>query len=66
MTNASLFACVADGANGLRVVELAGPHTSLWFRGFSPPLSPRMIAMFRTYGRALATEARSPCPNSPP
>lgn len=54
MTNASLYAYVADGRNGLRVIELMGPHTTPQFRGFSPPLSPRLIATYRTHGPALA------------
>ncbi|NNM26239.1 MAG: hypothetical protein HKO59_09710 [Phycisphaerales bacterium] len=55
MTNASLFAYVADGHNGLRVVELMGPHTTSQFRGFSPDrLSPRLIAEHHTHGPALA------------
>lgn len=54
MTNASLFAYVADGRNGLRVVELMGPDTTPQFRGFSPPLSPRLIATYPTAGPALA------------
>jgi len=54
MTNASLFAYVADGRNGLRVIELMGPHTTPQFRGFSPPLHPRLIATYHTHGPALA------------
>jgi hypothetical protein len=54
MTNASLFAYVADGRNGLKVLELMGPHTTPRFRGFSPPLSPRVIATHPTRGEALA------------
>ncbi len=54
MTNASLYAYVADGGNGLRIIELMGPHTTPQFRGFSPPLQPRLIATYRTHGPALA------------
>lgn len=54
MTNASLFAYVADGANGLRVLQLMGPDSTPQFRGFSPPLSPRLIATHKTDGPALA------------
>jgi len=54
MTNASLYAYVADGANGLRVIQLMGPDTTPQFRGFSPPLSPRLIATRHTHGHALA------------
>jgi len=54
MTNASLYAYVADGANGLRVLQLMGPNTTPQFRGFSPPISPRLIATRHTHGDALA------------
>ncbi|HUB26563.1 MAG TPA: hypothetical protein VL992_14150 [Tepidisphaeraceae bacterium] len=61
MTNASLYAYVADGVNGLKVLQLtssddrdADPgHTSWQFLGFSPHPHPRLIAMFRTPGPAL-------------
>lgn len=54
MTNASLFAYVADGKNGLRVVRLMGPESTAQFRGFSPPLEPALIATYHTHGEALA------------
>jgi len=62
MTNASMYAYVADGENGLRVLQLtssddrdADPGRSSWeFLGFSPHPNPRLIAMFRTPGPALA------------
>ncbi len=54
MTNASLYAYVADGKNGLRVLQLMGPNTTPQFRGFSPPLTPELIATYRTHGPALA------------
>lgn len=54
MTNASLFAYIADGANGLRVLQLMGPDSTPQFRGFAPPLSPRLIATHKTDGPALA------------
>lgn len=54
MTNASLFAYVADGKNGLRVINLMGPDTTPQFRGFAPPLRPRIIATRHTHGPALA------------
>lgn len=53
MTDASLFAYLADGKNGLRVVELMSPETP-GYQGFSPRVSPRLIATFPTSGRALA------------
>lgn len=54
MTNASLFAYVADGKNGLRIVQLMGPNTTQQFRGFAPPLTPELVATFKTDGPALA------------
>lgn len=54
MAYASLFAYVADGANGLRVIELMGPHSTAQFRGFAPPLEPRLIATYPTHGAAVA------------
>ena len=54
MTNASLFAYVANGRHGLAVLELMGPHTTPQFRGFAPPLSPSVIATYHTHAPALA------------
>ncbi len=54
MTNASLFAYIADGANGLRIARLMGPDSTAQFRGFSPPLAPALIATYKTHGAALA------------
>ncbi|MGH7804498.1 MAG: hypothetical protein ACREQJ_09120, partial [Candidatus Binatia bacterium] len=54
MTNASLFAYVADGANGLRVLQLTSPTGSTGHFGFSPQPQPRLIATFPTKGPAIA------------
>jgi hypothetical protein len=54
MTNASLFAYVADGKNGLRVLQLASPEETPTYLGFSPRPEPRLIATARTRGPALA------------
>ena len=54
MTNASLFAYVADGKNGLRVVQLTSPEEMPTYLGFSPRPQPRLIATARTRGPALA------------
>lgn len=54
MTNASLYCYIADGRNGVRVVQLMGPNTSPQFRGFVPPLKPELIATYKTDGPALA------------
>jgi len=48
MTNASLFAYVADGKNGLRVLQLTAPETVPQFAGFSPRPKPQLIATFPT------------------
>jgi len=52
--NASLFAFVADGRNGLRVVRLIGPPDTPGHLGFSPRPVLRLTATFRTKGPALA------------
>jgi LVIVD repeat len=54
MTNASLFAYVADGKNGLRILQLTSPETMPEYAGFSPRPQPRLIATFKTKGEALA------------
>jgi hypothetical protein len=61
MTNASMYAYVADGVNGLRVLQLTSsddrdsePGVSTWsFLGFSPHPHPRLIAQMKTPGPAL-------------
>ncbi len=54
MTNASAFAYVADGRNGLRVLQLFSPRDNPNYQGFSPRPTPRLIATHRTPGPALA------------
>jgi len=54
MTNTSLFAYVADGRNGVRVVQLTSPKDTPGHYGFAPPLAPRLIATYPTHGPALA------------
>ncbi|MDZ7825007.1 MAG: hypothetical protein U5R48_01970 [Gammaproteobacteria bacterium] len=53
-TNASLFAYVADGRDGLKVLQLTAPDTVPGFYGFSPDPEPELIARFDTRGPALA------------
>ena len=53
-TNASLFAYVADGINGLKVVQLTAPDTQPKFYGFSPEPRPRLIAWRKTASPALS------------
>ena len=57
MTNASLFAYVADGRNGLRVIQLTSADTP-GYQGFSPRPRPDLpgqglIATYRTRGPAV-------------
>ncbi len=53
-TNASLFAYVADGVNGMKVVQLMSPESQPNFYGFSPRPMPELIAWARTKQPALA------------
>ena len=53
-TNASLFAYVADGKNGLKVLQLTSPVTQPNFYGFSPAPKPELIAWARTPQASLA------------
>lgn len=54
MVSSSLFAYIADGPNGLRVVQLFSPLDNPAFGGFSPRPTPKLIATYRTHGPALA------------
>ncbi|MCK5922730.1 MAG: hypothetical protein KAG66_17440, partial [Methylococcales bacterium] len=47
-TNASLFAYVADGVNGMKVLQLTSPDTQPNFYGFSPEPKPELIAWRKT------------------
>jgi hypothetical protein len=49
MTNASLFAYVADGVHGLRVLQLFSPDSKATFAGFSPDIDPDSIKLIATY-----------------
>jgi hypothetical protein len=51
--NASQFALVADGKNGLRVVQLISPDTVSGAQGFSPRPNPKLIATYHTKGEAI-------------
>jgi hypothetical protein len=53
-TNASLFAYVADGRNGMKVIQLTSPASQPNFYGFSPAPKPELIAWARTASPALA------------
>jgi hypothetical protein len=54
MVDASAFAFVADGHNGLRVLQILSPEDSPNSYGFSPRPTPKLIATYRTAGPALA------------
>jgi hypothetical protein len=54
MVSSSQFAVVADGRAGFKVLQLFSPQTSAGFYGFSPRPAPKLIAVFRTRGAALA------------
>jgi hypothetical protein len=55
MVAGSAFAFVADGKNGLRVLQILSPWDDpAHFSGFSPRLTPKLIATARTKGPALA------------
>jgi hypothetical protein len=53
-TNASLFAYVADGGGGLKVLQLTSPDSQPKFYGFSPEPKPELIASYPTGRPALA------------
>jgi hypothetical protein len=54
MVAASAFAFVADGHNGLRVLQIVSPEDDPMFSGFSPQPKPKLIASYHTHGPALA------------
>lgn len=51
---ASMYALVADGKNGLRVLQLISPDTVEGAAGFSPAPAPRLIATYPTPTPMLA------------
>ncbi|WP_443029489.1 hypothetical protein [Sphingopyxis sp. FD7] len=52
-TNASLFAYVADGRSGIKVIQLTSPNNPGLY-GFSPRPTPQLIAWAKTPSPALA------------
>ncbi len=54
MTNASVFAYVADGHNGLRVLQMVSANTTPGAFGFSPRPTPELIASYPTHHAAVA------------
>ncbi len=53
-TNATLFAYIADGRGGLKVLQLTAPDTQPKFYGFSPAPRPQVIASYPTGKPALS------------
>ncbi len=53
-TNASLFAYVADGVNGMKVLQLTSPDSQPNYYGFSPAPVPELIAWARTQSAAIS------------
>jgi hypothetical protein len=53
-TNASLFAYIADGINGMKVLQLTSPDSQRNFYGFSPAPVPEMIAWAKTPSPAIS------------
>jgi len=52
--SASEFALVADGKNGLRVIQLISPENVPGHMGFSPVPNPKLIASYPTKSPAVA------------
>jgi hypothetical protein len=53
-TLASLYVYLADGKNGLRVINVATPFNGSDVKGFSPVPRPHLIATHPTHGCAIA------------
>ncbi len=53
-TNGSIFAYVADGKNGLRVIDVISANDTPGAYGFSPRPTPRLVATYKTHGPAVA------------
>jgi hypothetical protein len=53
-TNASLFAYLADGTGGLKVLQLTSPDSQRAFYGFSPAPKPELIAWAKTPSPAIS------------
>ena len=53
-TNASLFAYLADGRGGLKVLQLTSPDSQPNFYGFSPAPRPELIASYPTSSATLS------------
>jgi hypothetical protein len=54
MVSASVFAFLADGHNGFKVVQLISAEETPGHYGFSPRPTPKLIAVYHTHTPALA------------
>jgi hypothetical protein len=54
MVASGAFAYLADGAGGMKIVQLFAPNDQPDFYGFSPKPTPKLIATFKSKGPALA------------
>ena len=54
MTNGSGFAYVADGKNGLRVVQVISANETPGAYGFTPRPTPLLVSTYTTHGPAMA------------
>ena len=52
--NASMYALVADGHNGMRILQLISPENVPGHMGFSPKPEPKLIATYPTEGAAVS------------
>jgi hypothetical protein len=57
ITYTSLIGYVADGKNGMRVVQLTSPETP-GYEGFSPRPTPRLVATFKPHEGKILSIAR--------
>jgi len=53
MTNVSLFAYLADGKNGMKVIELSAPDSVPGNLGYSPTPNPRIVGVYSGGGAAV-------------
>jgi hypothetical protein len=51
---ASMYALLADGKNGLRVIQMISPENVPGHYGFSPKPNPKLIATYHTHQPAIA------------
>jgi hypothetical protein len=56
MTNASQFAYLADGHNGLQVIQLFSPVDNPGYLGFMPKPTPRRIAQYPMHEALMVSE----------